>query len=85
VTWDDVDGPRIELDGGGIAVGSGEPLAAVVAEFLAAIGERRPASCGPQNELPILTVLGAASASAARDGAPVTVDLDDVLDEALVR
>ena len=80
VTWDDVDGPRVQRDGHSVEVGCGEPLAAVVDEFLAAIRERRPASCGPPQEVPILTVLEAASESAARDGVPVVVDLSDLPD-----
>jgi predicted dehydrogenase len=81
VTWDDVDGPRVQHDRRPVAVGCGEPLAAVVSEFLDAIRARRPASCGPAQELPVLTVLGAATDSAARDGAPVVVDLAGVQQE----
>lgn len=75
VTWDDAHGPDVRHDGIAVPVGGTEPLTAVVAEFLAAIADGRPAVCGPAQELPILAVLAAASESAARDGAPVTVDL----------
>jgi L-ascorbate metabolism protein UlaG (beta-lactamase superfamily) len=76
VTWDDAAAPGIERDAVAVPVGAGpEPLAAVVAELLAAIDEGRPASCGPVQELPILAVLDAASRSAALDGAPLVVDL----------
>jgi predicted dehydrogenase len=71
VTWDDVDGPDVRLDGVQVPVAAGEPLAAVITEFLAAIADGRPAACGPAQELPILTMLTAASESAARAGAPV--------------
>jgi predicted dehydrogenase len=84
VTWDDTRGPCVECDGRPVAVESGEPLAAVVAEFLGAVAESRPPSCGPAHEVPILTVLEAATASAARDGDPVIVELD-VLTEGVVR
>ena len=85
VTWDDADGPVVQRDGEPLAVGCGEPLAAVVAEFLAAIHTGRPASCGPPQELTVLTVLEAASASAARDGEPVVVDLADTSSREVTR
>ena len=75
ITWDDADGPDVRSDGVAVPVAGREPLAAVIAEFLTAIVEHRPATCGPAQELPIVTMLTAASASAARDGAPVMVDL----------
>ena len=85
VTWDDADGPVVQRDGQPVAVECGEPLAAVVTEFLAAIGAGRPSSCGPAQEVPILTVLEAATASVARQGAPVVVDLTDVTHGEMVR
>jgi hypothetical protein len=75
ITWDDAHGPDVRADGVAVPVDGREPLAAVIAEFLAAIVERRPVTCGPAQELPIVTMLTAASESAARDGALVTVDL----------
>jgi predicted dehydrogenase len=84
VTWDDGDVPVVRHDERVVPFAAGEPLAAVVAEFIAAVAEGRPATCGPAQELPILTVLAAASASAARDGAPVIVDLASRDDTAVV-
>ncbi|HEU5308224.1 MAG TPA: Gfo/Idh/MocA family oxidoreductase [Acidimicrobiia bacterium] len=77
VTWDDADVPVVRHDERAVPVAAAEPLAAVVAEFLAAVAERRPATCGPAQELPILIVLAAASESAAHGGTPVPVDLAD--------
>ena len=77
--WDDGPPPTIERDARAVPVAAGpEPLAAVVTEFLAAIAEGRPASCGPAQELPILTVLDAASRSASLGGASLVVDLSDL-------
>jgi predicted dehydrogenase len=73
VTWDDADVPVVRHDERAVPLAAGEPLAAVVAEYVAAVAERRAAACGPPQELPILTVLAAASESAARAGAPMIV------------
>jgi predicted dehydrogenase len=75
IRWDDLDpdGP-LRVAGRRMAVlDDREPLARAVAEFAAAVRERRRASCGPAEELAVLTVLEAATCSAAQDGAPVPV------------
>jgi hypothetical protein len=77
ITWDDADRPLVQRHGVPIPVDVGEPLAAVVAEFANAIDGFRSASSGPAQEVPILTVLEAATASAARGGAPVMVEVTD--------
>ena len=74
--WDDLDptgglrqaGRRIRVPDGR------EALAGVVDEFAAAVTEGRAASCGPVEELTVLTVLEAASASAAQGGVAITLD-----------
>ncbi|MDQ1431922.1 MAG: hypothetical protein QOF40_2524 [Actinomycetota bacterium] len=50
-----------------------EPLAGVVAEFLAAIAHGRAPSCGPAQEVRVLSVLEAATTSAALGGEPRVV------------
>jgi predicted dehydrogenase len=52
-----------------------EPLGLVVHEFITAMAEGRPASCGPADEIAVLSLLEAATRSAAADGAVVPVDL----------
>jgi predicted dehydrogenase len=75
VTWDDLaTGPRVRQRGRAVAlVDDREPLGGVVAEFLAAIAQQRPASCGPSQELRVVTVLEAATTSAALGGEPFRV------------
>jgi predicted dehydrogenase len=75
VTWDDGDAPAVHRDDEVVPVRGGEPLAAVVADFVDAIAERRAASCGPSQELRVLAVLAGATESAAHDGRAVVVDL----------
>ena len=81
LTWDDLApaGPRLELDARGatrlVPVDDREPLRLVVDEFLAAVTEGRAASCGPAEELAVLTLLEAATRSAAAGGTPVPVDV----------
>jgi predicted dehydrogenase len=67
IIWEDADGPVLCHDGVPVAVDATEPLAAVVEEFVAAVEHRRPASCGPVHEARVLTLLEAASRSAATD------------------
>jgi predicted dehydrogenase len=75
VTWDDVTSGRgVRHRGRAVPLAADrEPLAGVVAEFLAAIAQGRPASCGPAQELRVLAVLEAATASAALGGEPRAV------------
>jgi predicted dehydrogenase len=72
VTWDDVTSGRgVRHRGRAVLLAvDREPLAGVVSEFLAAIAQGRPASCGPAQELRVLAVLEAATASAALGGEP---------------
>ncbi len=74
--WDDLD-PTGVLQHSGRQVpvpDAREPLARVVDELATAITEGRGASCGPVEELTVLTVLEAASASVAEGGIRVAVD-----------
>jgi predicted dehydrogenase len=50
-----------------------EPLALVVEEFLAAVGELRDPSCGPSEEILVLRLLEAVTRSADADGEAVAV------------
>jgi predicted dehydrogenase len=82
LTWDDLapGGPRLELrtpagDRCVPVVDDREPLALVVEEFITAVAEGRAASCGPTDEIAVLSLLEAATRSAAADGAVVPVDL----------
>jgi hypothetical protein len=59
-----------------------EPLALVVAEFLAALQEDRPPRCGPRDDIAVLSVLEAATGSAATGGEWIDVPTsDDLPDE----
>lgn len=84
LTWDDLapEGPLIELAARGttdrFSVDEDEPLALVVREFVSALTEGRAASCGPTEEIAVLSLLEAATQSAAHDGARVTVALREV-------
>ena len=58
-----------------VPVDDREPLRLVVDEFLAAIAKAAPPSCGPAEELAVLTLLEAATQSAAAGGTPIPVDI----------
>ncbi len=81
LTWDDLaaDGPRIEFATPAttdrFSVDDDEPLSLVVREFVTALTEGRAAACGPAEEIAVLTLLEAATQSAADDGAVVAVPM----------
>lgn len=80
--WDDLapGGPSLELHTHGATrqipvEDRREPLGLVVHEFVAAVAEGRSPSCGPEAEIAVLSLLEAATRSAAIGGAVVPVDI----------